>query len=108
MKPLSTNQLVLKLCCVFPSDETTSKGEKICCIILSLFIFIVHTCATVAGMIFFIDYLTIDLGKSLNSLFNTFGDGSMAFWTLVTVLQRQKLAVVFVSLSNIYDTCNNQ
>lgn len=104
MSILLTNQRVLRWLFVYSVvDETITKRVKFVHGITTFGILVAHFCAVSAGISFFIKFVTIDLERSLFSLFNILGDISVTYISIFLLLKRRKIVVVFKKMSDIYE-----
>lgn len=104
MKPLETNQRMLLWLGGFPLDNLAGKWKKIAYITFTLSVIMTHMLSVMASTVFIHRNKSIDLEATLFSLFHTIASASMLYQSVVTVLLRRELNVIFVGLANIYDT----
>lgn len=103
MKVLLANRRELRLFFVFDADESINASAKIFYAFTALMILLAHFCAVAAGMAFFIKFASIDLEQSLYSLFNIFGDISVAYISIFLLVQRGTIMGIFHKISDIYE-----
>lgn len=103
MMPLETSENVLKWLCVYSPDESSSKWKKRAYVATGLSVFLANVTGLVVSVVFFMKFVSTDLGSSLHALFQIAGLVNAIYGTIVIQFSRQKIAKVFDHLSIIYD-----
>lgn len=104
MRPLKTNQQVLRWICVLPWDESTSKWKKIAISMFALSVFIVNVSAVAASIVRLKSSIATDLEESLYSLFPIAASSSATYAMVVAFLSYRKIDGIFRKLSEIQNS----
>lgn len=102
MKPLVTNQRILRWFCVFPTNETIKLREKISYVLFTSIALAVTVGAIVSSGAFFVKHLRTDFKESLYALFQVVSLFGSVNAILAILLSRRKLDTIFTQLSTIY------
>lgn len=105
MKPLVTNQKVLTWICICPVDKNATKFEKSARIGITSLIVITLFCGFIASVVFFVKFVSIDLEKSLYTVFQIVGTLLILYSFIVLYLFRNEINAIFEHLTEIYDEC---
>lgn len=105
MKPLVTGQKVLTWLCVWPTNETTSKHQKIAYKSFTLAVIIILSTTISASATFFVTNFQISLEEALYSLFVIIVESTTLYLLIVAILNWKKVVTIFEKLSEIYITC---
>lgn len=103
MIPLETNQLLLMWLYAFPVDESASQRKKIAYLLVSIAVAAVNFSNLLAGTLFVVKYISVDIEMAIFALFHTIPAFNMFYQCVVIVLLRHRLTEIFKSLSNIYN-----
>lgn len=102
MKPLETNQRVLRWFCILPSHEPASKWQKIVYITLTPTTIIAMVSIVTASAFFLLKYISIDLEMALYALFQISTCGSLLYACVVVFYSKHRIPIVFDHLADIY------
>lgn len=103
MIPLATYQKVLMWQSICPTDENTTKWQKLAYKGFAFMLLISFGSITLAGVIFCAKYFTTDIELALFSIYHIACYGSLFYVFAIVMVLRENLAGIFVSLSKIYD-----
>lgn len=104
MRPLATNQRVLVWFCVYRFDDEPNFREKIFSILFTLITWIENLCGILATTVFLWKNVSIEIEVYLFAIFQLFALLSMTNICAIILISRQKIANLFKSLSEIYET----
>lgn len=106
MEPFAEYRKLLTWYCVYQAAKNISKLAKSLHIIFCACVFLGNICATISSTIYFLKFLSIDLGSSLYALFQITSTGSGAYGIILLLVIRHKITTNFENLSKIYKKCN--
>lgn len=104
MRPLSTNQRMLKWLCVCPLEARDSQWMKPLCIIFSLITFAAVAGCVLSSIVFFSTNISTDLEESLYALFQISAFSGVAYMAIVAFIERNKITAFLETLTKIYNT----
>lgn len=106
MRPLEASQRVLTWLCVYPTDESTSRWEKVAYLASysSVLLGIIGNLA--ASALYFVEYLQIDSEKSFYAVSQMAALACVVYIMGIALLLRHRIVIVFDGLAKIYEECN--
>lgn len=107
MKPLATNQRVLKWLNVCPAEETASKLEKNAYVIINV-AGVLFALGTILGsLLFAVKHWSTNLEDAFLALFQVDLMFNLFYSAVVAYITRQKVTDLFKTLTEICNACNN-
>lgn len=103
MKPLLTNQKVLMWLCIYPVNENASKFVKLARVAFTFLVIITELFGLIASVVFFMKFFSVDLEKSLYTIFQIVALISNLYMFVVLCGYRYKIIDVFKHLTEIYN-----
>lgn len=103
MQPLPTVTRILTWLCVYPLDDTATRGTKLACIGFSSFVFGMILCQIPASVAFAVKFLAIDLELFLYAVYQVIAWLPLVYMFIVAITFRHKITALIVSLTQIYD-----
>lgn len=104
MKPMETNQKMLTMLSVLPSDRATGKWKRVLNIIFPAAVLIAHLCAIVASALFFEKFVSEDLDRAIFAILQIGGHLNMVYMLVIALILRHRINGIFGSLTAIYKT----
>lgn len=108
MKPLAILRNVLTWMSVLPTDEHTSKWQRVVLKIIPMLLISGILSSLTSSSVFFWKFVSIDLEVSLYALIQVMGQLNMFNIVVVTLLSRHKIQAMFSNLDNIFNAIKGQ
>lgn len=108
MQPLATNHRVLRWLCLYPTDENTSKWQKLCYILFAIKTFLSLILILASCIVYFCTFVRTDMEKSLSSLFQIAGFTGVIYELIAMFFLRYKITSISMKLSAIYKASENR
>lgn len=103
MKPLVTNQRILKWIGAYPFDVNTSKRSEIGYMIFGFIMFALNLCGVAASVCFILKVATINLYAALHASYQVISFSNLMYLMVFAFVQRYRVATAIEKLSEIYD-----
>lgn len=103
MKSLATNQKVLTWLCICPFDRDTSNWKKSFFAILTFFLFALEFTASIAGIVFVVNNVSIDLESSLFAVYHIAAHCGLSYMFFVAFILRKGINRFLGTLEAIFE-----
>lgn len=107
MKPLKTNQRILRWICACPVDPP-SKWKSVLFAVFTGSIFVLNVSSTGAAAAYFLRFVSVDLEACLYCLLQIAATTSLSYMMIVVALKPQKIDNIFVRLMSVCNSCKSQ
>lgn len=103
-KPLELSRQILIWLCMCPPDMQTSSWQKVVYALFTLTVFSATVSTLVASVIFFLEFVLVDLAESLHGFANGIASIGLCHLMIVAFILRYKISFIFEQLSTVYSS----
>lgn len=102
MIPFKTTKWTMTWLCMCPTTKSWNKRKKLIRAVLTLTIIALILCMLVAHLVYFLKFMSVNLGDSLFALMNVIAISDILYGMIVEFFLRHQIGAIFKKLSMIY------